>query len=546
MKQARCYARSRKRGDAVEQPVRSNDDGAAHQFGLGAPSVVIDITLGSWLNGYPATSGLAGRVMSQGGKMQSVIFLCRRTRWSLVPVALIYSTVILASSAGAKGTEADVSPCRDGGLSGGAGSRALVTGFAGQRRYLLPKHPERCTGNQAGGCGATSYLVTGDEVKLGTDCDGYVFVEFAGKKRISSGWIPNGSVKSVALGSSSTEGIPMSGVVDPICGFVQQRLNSALNSNSHEPAFKSPLKNIQSTEKLPNNAENGDRVWDVHTADADIGAHHVKVLSYSAGGTCSNSVLELWNKDFSKRIPVEGASGSAIDEKYSDDFGGYTSEDLIQWESKTYFLQYSRAQRHVLVFGIQNDLSSKFVCELTQKPLKHEVIKVSNDAAVCNAAIKGDVEDLALGSDPHMGPEIKGDIVAAEVGPYVQGAGQVALSGRAPIDVQNQGRPESISMASIYNASGAGCGHDFFTQWPVILNSDGKPDSRNPFSQVAFEHSGPDDDSRLFRYRGSVYLERRSLDLSDERAHEIWKFTGATPNLVCSLATVHYVIDRTQ
>jgi hypothetical protein len=480
--------------------------------------------------------------------MQAVTIHYRQVCWSPVLTMLIYSTLILGKTTIANGTEADVSACAmDGGLtSGGASNRALVTGFGGQRTYLHPKHPERCADNKTDGCIATSYLVTGDEVKLGTDCDGYVFVEFAGKKKVSSGWIPNGSVKSPTLGQSSTEGIPLSGSADAICGFVQQQLNSALNSNSKEPAFKSPLKNLQSAEKLPNSAYKGDMVWDVHTADADIGAHHVKVLSYSAGGTCSNSVVELWNKDFSEHFPVEGASGSAIDEEYPNDFGGYTSQDLIQWDGKTYFLQYSRAKRHVLVFGIQNDLSSKFVCELTQKPLKHEIIKVANDPAACDAAIKGDVEDLALGSDPHMSPEVNGEIAAEEVGPYVQRARQVTLSGRALIDLQNQGKPELVSMASIYDASGAGCGHEFLTKWTVVLNSDGKPELKNPFSQVAFEHSGPDDDSRLFRYRGSVYVERRSLDLSDERAHEIWKFTGTTPNLVCSLATVQYVIDRMQ
>jgi hypothetical protein len=170
--------------------------------------------------------------------MQAVTIHYRQVCWSPVLTMLIYSTLILGKTTIANGTEADVSHCAmDGGLtSGGASNRALVTGFGGQRTYLHPKHPERCADNKTDGCIATSYLVTGDEVKLGTDCDGYVFVEFAGKKKVSSGWIPNGSVKSPTLGQSSTEGIPLSGSADAICGFVQQQLNSALNSNSKEPA----------------------------------------------------------------------------------------------------------------------------------------------------------------------------------------------------------------------------------------------------------------------------------------------------------------------
>src|ERR1700722_17463248 len=65
----------------------------------------------------------------------------------------------------------------------------VIVGPAGKRIRLYRKHPALCPSGETRACDGKSYLVPGDAVDIGTACGDFVRVRYAGKSRVSIGWI---------------------------------------------------------------------------------------------------------------------------------------------------------------------------------------------------------------------------------------------------------------------------------------------------------------------------------------------------------------------
>jgi hypothetical protein len=415
--------------------------------------------------------------------------------------------------------------------------KAFITGMGGTHVHLFPAHPFTCQDSHFATCQGKAYLLPGDEVRRGGSCEGWTLVEYRSKRNTTTGWVD----------ASILEPLTTSPTAPPVCGYVQEQLNQQLKSKnigSPSAIFISPLRNVKTLDQVPDWGSNGDLGWQtfgVQLAQARIGVHDMDVLAYGTGGTCNNSVVTIWNKQHSKQLEIQGANGSTIDSEYPNESGGYTSQELITWHDGIFFLQFSRAAHHVRVFSIRPDLSSTFLCEMTQRPVAREPIISAAEPALCEAASTGNVQAIY---PTDSAPVDEKTLPVGEVGSYVGSADSMTLSGAFHADIRNSGKPERVAMAGQYSASGAGCGGEGQREWPVILKSDDRPDQSDPLNQKAYEVAGGDDTSRLFGYGGKVFFEHRSVGGADSHNHEIWQFSRDGAAKVCDYAMVQYRVEK--
>ena len=414
--------------------------------------------------------------------------------------------------------------------------KAVIAGMGGTHVHLFPAHPFMCADSHFATCQGKAYLLPGDEVRRGGSCEGWTLVEYRGKKNTTTGWVD----------ASILEPLTTSPTAPAVCGYVQERLNQQLKSKNVGSAsgiFISPLRNVKTLDQVPDWGSNGDVGWQtsgIQLAEARIGVHDMDVLAYGTGGTCNNSVVTLWNKEHSKQLEIQGANGSTIDNEYPNESGGYTSQELITWHDGIFFLQFSRAAHHVRVFNIRPDLSSSFLCEMTQRPVAREPIIFASEPAICEAASTGNVQAIY---PTDSAPVDERTLPVGDVGSYVGRPDSMTLSKAFLADIRNSGKPERVAMAGRYSASGAGCGGEGQSEWPVILQSDDRPDQSDPLNQQAYEVAGGDDTSRLFGYGGKVFFEHRSVGGADSHDHEIWQFSRDGAAKVCDYVMVQYRIE---
>jgi hypothetical protein len=415
--------------------------------------------------------------------------------------------------------------------------KAVITGMGGTHVHLFPAHPFICQDPHFATCQGKAYLLPGDEVRRGGSCEGWTLVEYRGKRNTTTGWVD----------ASTLEPLTTSPGAPPVCAYVQEQLNQQLKSKNVGSAsgiFISPLRNVKTLDQVPDWGSNSDLGWQtfgIQLAEARIGVHDMDVLAYGTGGTCNNSVVTLWNKEHSKQLEIHGANGSTIDNEYPNESGGYTSQELITWHDGIFFLQFSRAAHHVRVFNIRPDLSSSFLCEMTQRPVAREPIISAPEPAICEAASTGKVQAIY---PTDSAPVDEKTLPVGDVGSYVGRADSMTVSRTFLADIRNSGKPERVAMASRYSASGAGCGGEGQSEWPVILKSDGRPDQSDPLNQKAYEVAGRDDTSRLFGYGGKVFFEHRSVGGADSHDHEIWQFSHDGAAKVCDYVMVQYRIEK--
>lgn len=68
-------------------------------------------------------------------------------------------------------------------------TRAVVTGFPGERIYISPKHPRECSDTGIDACSGTAYVLSGEEVQTLGACDEWTRVRYTGTRGTAEGWV---------------------------------------------------------------------------------------------------------------------------------------------------------------------------------------------------------------------------------------------------------------------------------------------------------------------------------------------------------------------
>lgn len=367
---------------------------------------------------------------------------------------------------------------------------------------------------------------------------------FSGKKSTTSGWVaprfnssqnPSANLPAVAENPSKP--------LIPACAEAETRLNNWLNQSEPGPnMLPSALTNSTQTDKLPSRSAGnsaGPDITGITVSDAHIASTSLKAVGYGAGGTCHDDFLELWDSHYKNQIsiPTAGtdASNSPVD---PGDATGYSSEDLVILRGAPYFAHITRSVGIVKLYGFNKDLSAYPVCEVVRVSSDKEYVKTSVDGVLCDAVLKGQVDDGGLHDIEPV--ELTEEAVKGATGDDDFDR-PVTMIAKGLADPENDGKLHAVGMVNHHDDSGAGCGHEYNSEWPIILDSDGLP-TKDPVNKIAFEHAGDDNSSRLFRFHGATYFETKSQEDADGTpTHEVWKLTADGATKMCSFNPMKYV-----
>jgi hypothetical protein len=161
-------------------------------------------------------------------------------------------------------------------------------------------------------------------------------------------------------------------------------------------------------------------------------------------------------------------------------------------------------------------------------PAEPERLSVALEPGVCEAALKGAVEDVGLRDVTRysFAREVMRSRDHSE--DYLPGFAQVIAEGS--VDLFNEGKPKRVALLSVdYFARD----QDYHTEWPVVLDANGLPDATIAMHRKLFESAGIADHVRLFRLHGVTYMEHEPISESGESSHEIWRFSRSEAVKVC-------------
>jgi hypothetical protein len=407
-----------------------------------------------------------------------------------------------------------------------------VAGFPAERLYLHRKHPSSCTGTDAGKCNAGMYVISGDKLKVSENCANWTFAEFHGKKTIA-GWVLSGRVPENPKPTTVfAESIPTSKY--PACLEAEAQLNSALQMGRDAiTGLKSALSHPTTLAPLPDGS--GGALATAGTAfDVQVQGKKLKAIAYSVGGSCAMSNLELWNPTFSERIPITG-SNVDMDQAFAE------GDDLVSLHGRTYFMHDIRGVSFLLArFG--NDLSTSPMCKIDKYPTHQEVTISVDAAAVCDAVLTGHVDGAPVADVEPIELSNNARDASADNRYPLDGAPGWQLVARGHLDIDNDGKQDFVGMISRYDASGAGCGHDFSATQPIKLNAEGMPEDKSQFNRTVLASiERPAFSARVFQYQGTNYVEYLSKDDADGLPfHEVWKYSPAGAAKSCGFIPVRF------
>ena len=119
---------------------------------------------------------------------------------------------------------------------------ATVLGDAGAKVHLHAEYPAQCNSSDPRSCEATAYVLPGDRMAVGKTCGNWVYGQYVGQKRVTTGWVASRQLSSGPAASNtraaadSTSGrryhfALTAGRGTPVCEAYLQRLNQTRFEN---------------------------------------------------------------------------------------------------------------------------------------------------------------------------------------------------------------------------------------------------------------------------------------------------------------------------
>ncbi|MEA3160963.1 MAG: hypothetical protein QOD95_2511 [Gammaproteobacteria bacterium] len=407
-----------------------------------------------------------------------------------------------------------------------------VPGFAAEPLYIHRKYPGGCLGGEDSRCRG-AYVISGDQISVSESCANWGYVEYLGKRKVS-GWVasarlPDPAAKPPPIAESFVQS------AHPACLEAETLLNERLQKGE-EPvtALRSALTNRTELKTLPAGvgdvSAGGGMGWDVQ-----VQGQRLKAIAYGLGGSCSVTFLELWKPGFSERISLTGSNVDDHENAWASD------DDLVRLRGRTYFVHRTRP-RSFQFASFDKHLATSAICKIEQFPTQQEVILFAAEKDLCDAVATGRIEGAPI---VDIGPiDVQESALQESVDSEapIFGLPHFQMIGRGSVDIDNDGTPDDVGLVVYDEVSGAGCGHEFHTTWPVKLNADGTPVPHSAFNRTTLQGAGGrDDDARIFSFNGMTYVEYRSRkDADGLPRHEVWKYTTKGSTKMCALIPVRY------
>ena len=443
-------------------------------------------------------------------------------------------------------------------------SLEVVLGFPGQPIYVYSSHPRLCGATAGQSCTRARSVMSGTRLNAGADCDGWTYVAVEGHKKVATGWVASRRLttdltavdllsrraapapSAPAEAGVATQPVPVASS-PPVCKVALSLLNK---KGAFRKAFANLLVEPGTTVtpdidgalpqgSVPDNVREalGTPAASISIFSASIHGQPVKVIPYRDGGVhLWNDIVTVWSGDF-QRLLTDTLHPEELD----------FTQELVSYKGRVLLTEERHSSGDMTLYGFDAHLNEHSLCTLevvkTEGP---ERLKSTTDSAVCEAAKRGEVDDVGLDDVATYGltfTSIKRSAQTTEQLPQ----DTVEIVSIGSVDLDNDGTPERVGLAIWEPQRTASMPEPIHIEWPIKLAHDGTPAPHAWLNFAAYKHAGSDDATRVFRFRGITYVEHRWRADSSQHSHEIWKFTRSGQKRVCEFTTdqsQHYEIER--
>jgi len=419
-------------------------------------------------------------------------------------------------------------------------SRAMVLGFPGEKVRVFAAHPLTCGALPGNACKAVTLISTGTPIGAGGDCDGWTLVQDAQPTPALRGWMATRRV--MVAPPDSTEKIRPLLIVTPhlpppndgstirsaadakLCVAVRDDLNAG-GGMGEWPSRQLPISSLPPhlAAALAEDAEPGSMsVLNVRLPRGSIKL--VAYRGYLSGMHEGDDIVTLWSSDFGQEITTTRLGNNDL------------TQQLVDIAGVPVFTEENHNTEAFTVSRLVEGSSLENVCTLEVEHYEGpEVIESAAEPEVCDAALKGTVENVIL-SDvvPYS---LTGRELSASAGAPDSSVLDFDIVAVGDVDLDNDRTLDRVGWAQSEPLPNAASPDPMHMEWPVILATDGTPRPGTPLNLAASRASGNDSTGRLFRFRGSTYFETHWLADSRAHVHEIWKFAGSEGKRVCTFST---------
>jgi uncharacterized protein len=422
-----------------------------------------------------------------------------------------------------------VEPPRCTALPSDLNAEGVIAGFPGDLVPLFDKHPYQCGAKPGEACRQTSLARAGLHVRMGANCDGWVYVQSADTAGKLKGWIAGRRVNAdgpsaLPLPTASVHEPPKAPITPhPRVGLCQAT-RSILNGTRHFNDWPSHvLPDAKVPEEISSAAEGQPQVSEVI-----LGGQHLKKVSFrgvASGMAFWDDMVTLWTEDFGQQITNKLDGNNDL------------TQSLVSVLGKPVFLEQTNSTGSTEVSLVTEKLTLQPICRLM--PVEYEgkeSVEYAPDRPVCDAAAKGRVESVVV-SDivPYS---ITGDALAESADERQDQIGEdfdIVATGSADID--NSGHKARIGWAMGEPVPRGNYPQDLHYEWPVELDDAGTLRGHAPINSQTLAAVGDQSIARLFRFDGKTYLETHWNAAATKHTHEIWMFNPNGKQLVCNFST---------
>jgi hypothetical protein len=400
---------------------------------------------------------------------------------------------------------------------------ANVNSERGGRLYMHPKHPALCASPDEGQCKARAYIIPGDRVTLGDECEGWTWVKYQGAMSSTVGWV---ETERLNIADTRTAEPAADSGAAAGCATMERRLNGEA-----VPAGDQVDVSFLHLDPAPDSMKNDFSYY--HSAALVVLHGRTVQLVRAVGiGTCHDLELSIWSEDFKTRL----ASASPDEEEEHPSSAGAS---LVMLDSRPYFLGQDRAQASIKLTRIEEDFSTTPMCSGARGQREPERVAEAADKALCAAVVAGKVETISLKKKII---DLSDDRAWAKFLEHHYLPPDIRFVAEGKVDIANTGKEERIGWAVFHENSDAGCGYDFNLEWPVVLGSGATFAADDPANAAlaealdAMDKVGPgpgNETAKLIRYKGQVLLDVQSPWDGDTPWHEVWKIEDGKVRTMC-------------
>ena len=449
-------------------------------------------------------------------------------------------------------------------------SLEVVLGFPGQSAYIYSSHPRSCAATAGQSCARAASVMSGRRLSAGADCDGWTYVAVQDHGKSMTGWMASrrlttdltavdfvsrvtapaspAPAHATALPGASVAAHPVPvASKPPVCKAALDLLN---NNGLFRKAFANLLVAPEAivrpgvdgtlpggslTDNVRETLEGMDGPFQIF--NASIHGQPVKVVSYRDGGVQSwNDIVTVWSGDF-QRLLTDTLHSEELD----------FTQNLVSYKGTTLLTEERHSSGNLTLCGFDAHLTEHSLCTLVViKTEGAERVESATDQAVCEAATRGEVEDVGLDDIATYGLAFASIKRSSETSEQVP-EDTVEIVSVGAVDLDNDGTPERVGLAVWEPSQTAAMSEPIHMEWPIKLAKDGTPAPHAPLNLAAYGHVGSNDATRVFRFHGVTYVEHRWRPGNSQHSHEIWTFTPSGQERVCKFTTdqsQHYEIEN--